>query len=160
MQKSLCATYRENNYRYLKILIELGTYKCQALVDSRVQGNFISPGIVNKYYLYWNRKKEPYRLNAVDETAVAYSNGIINKETDPLLVQIGNYTEQLTFNITKMVEYQLILEIPWLKKNNLWIDQTTGQIYWANPVNLVTGTINTLQDKQSLVSKDSTRQHA
>ena len=63
------------------------------LIDSRVQGNFISPRTVNRYCLLWYKKEEPYRLNAVDGTEVAYGNGIIDMETDYLYVWIRDYTE-------------------------------------------------------------------
>ena len=40
--------------------------------------------MVNRYLLTWYKKKEPYRLNIVDGTEVAYRNGIIDIETDYL----------------------------------------------------------------------------
>ena len=40
--------------------------------------------MVNKYHLIWYKKREPYRLNAVNGIEVAYRNSIIDIETDYL----------------------------------------------------------------------------
>jgi transposase InsO family protein/murein DD-endopeptidase MepM/ murein hydrolase activator NlpD len=151
----LCAT--ANSHDHLTVQVELGTYKCSALIDSGAQGNFISPRTVNQYCLPWHKKEEPYRLNAVDGTEVAYGNGIIDMETDHLHVRIRDHTEQLSFDITETAEHQLILGIPWLRKNNPRIDWITGQIYWENPVPQKTRQSEETEDEQSLVPEDSTR---
>lgn len=119
----------KEDYRHLKIWVELGAYRCEVLIDSGTQGNFIFPRTVNKYYILWHKKEKPHMLNAVDETEVAYGEGIINIETDNLRLRIPGYTELLSFDIIETADHRLILGIPWLRKNNPCIDWTTSQIY-------------------------------
>jgi hypothetical protein len=47
----LCVINNNNNYQHLKIRVELGAYQYYILINNKVQGNFISLKIVNKYYL-------------------------------------------------------------------------------------------------------------
>ena len=85
-----------------------------AIIDSGAQGNYISPSIVNKEQLEWNYKKDLYRLSTVEGCEVAYEDGFVTQETMQLPVLILGQDENITFDITDIVDYQLILGILWL----------------------------------------------
>ena len=58
------------------------------LIDSGVDGNFISPVLINILKIPWKAKDKPYILRTADGLIAIYNNGIVGRETDYLSISI------------------------------------------------------------------------
>ena len=104
-----------------------------AMVDSGAQGNYISPSVVNRFRLPWNKKRKPYRLTSVEGNAVSYGNGMIDMETAHLPITIQARTEHLPLDIADISGHEIILGIPWLRRSNPRVNWRTGHLQWELP---------------------------
>nr|AAG24792.1 pol protein [Colletotrichum gloeosporioides] len=129
--RSIClATLDQKLHLQLRVIINNQT--AIALIDSGSEGDFVSPRAVNKLRIPWHEKRQPYQLNNVEGEQVQYEGGTIKNETAPLEMSYLDRNEQLQLDITNIGEYDLVLGMPWLEKNNPRIDWRTGQLHWDN----------------------------
>jgi hypothetical protein len=57
-------------------------------------------------------KKEPYLFSIVNRTAIKQDKGIVQHETIPIRVIIRKYIEEISLDIVKINNYQVIFGIP------------------------------------------------
>ena len=126
------ATHRQK-HDPLILSVQIMGHEVRALLDSGAQGNYFSPRIVNKLQIPWKQKDAPYRLSAADGEAFKYDDGLVLRETAPLLVTIQNRQERLECDIADISGYDLILGIPWLRESNPRVNWRTGQLQWDTP---------------------------
>ena len=122
-----------NRHSPLVLPVLVMGHEVLALVDSGAQGNYFSPRIVNRLQIPWKQKDAPYRLSAADGEAFKYDDGLVLRETAPLLVTIQNRQERLECDIADISGYDLILGIPWLRESNPRVNWRTGQLQWDTP---------------------------
>jgi len=108
-------------------------FHIKAMIDSGAQGSYISPNLVNRLRLPWNKKDKPYRLRNVEGKYVAYEQGSVDRETAPLTVRIAGTTQSLVLDITEISNKDIILGIPWLRASNPRVNWRTGQLQWDLP---------------------------
>jgi hypothetical protein len=89
----------------------------------------------------------------VEGIEVSYRQGVIDRETNHLLVLIQGRLNYISIDITDIAYYELILGIPWLRITNPRIDWTTGQIFWDNAITQLSVAIK--DDGRNSVTKDS-----
>ena len=97
---------------HLVVTVKLDGKTTRAMIDSGAQGNYISPNLVNRFQLPWNKKDEPYRLRTVEGELVEYGQGEVNMETAQLPTLIAGKIHHLRFDITAISKYDIILGIP------------------------------------------------
>jgi hypothetical protein len=67
-------------------------------------------------------KEEPYLFSVIDKIAIKQDKGIVRYETIPIRVTIGRHIEEISLDMVKINNYQVIFSIPWIKQYNLEID--------------------------------------
>ena len=105
--KFLCNTQKNNDSEHLKVPITINGCMFSAMINSRAQGNYISPRIVNenKEQLEWEYKEDPYRLSTVEGYEVTYKDGFVIRETVPFSVLILGKDENITFDIIDIADH-------------------------------------------------------
>ncbi|KAM0721485.1 hypothetical protein Q7P37_002409 [Cladosporium fusiforme] len=83
--------------------------------ESRI---FMTLGFARRSKILLRKKAEPFSLSAFDGKPVAYNQGMITQETEPVPLRIGRYREKLQFNITDSLGFDVVLGLPWLKGSN------------------------------------------
>ncbi len=58
----------------------------------------------------------------VDRNSLLDKNEKVNKETKLLSIAIEQHHEKLIFNIVRIITYNVVLEMSWLKQHNLEVD--------------------------------------
>jgi hypothetical protein len=57
-------------------------------------------------------KEKPYLFNIIDRIVIKQDKGIIRHETIPIRVTIRKYIEEISLDIIKINNYQMIFGIP------------------------------------------------
>jgi hypothetical protein len=71
----------------------------RVILDSSVQGNFISPETIRQLNILIQEKKEPYLFNIIDKITIKQDKGIVQQETIFLRVIIKKYIEEINLDI-------------------------------------------------------------
>ena len=100
----------------------------------------MSPAFAKKNRIGTTMKKEPFPLMGFDGKPVMYNNGIVSRETEKILLEIGRYQGKIQFDITDAPGCDVVLGLPWLKESNPWINwsEETIQFGDSSPVRLKT----------------------
>ena len=101
------------------------------MIDSGATGNFISNTFVTKNHIPYQAKEKPYELTMADESPSNYGDGWVRMETKESTLAIGQHSEQINLDITRISRHNIILGIPWLKTHNPHIDWKTERIQFA-----------------------------
>ena len=86
-----------------------------ALIDSGASGSFINTSFIEKHSIPLILKVTPRDLTVVDGREI--SSGKVTHNTPTLLLTIGEHTESVTFDVTQLGYYLIILGLSWLKKH-------------------------------------------
>ena len=82
----------------------------------------MSRKIATNHRIPGSPKKRAYQLTVVDETPLNQDEGMVKKETLPLMSQIhGKNLGRITFDLVS-IPHEVVLGIPWLEKVNPSID--------------------------------------
>ena len=73
-------------------------------------------------------------MQTVEKEAVLYGNDTIETKTVHFWMENYKRKKRITLDIMEIGDKNVILEIPWFKKNNLKINWITGQIQWEKPL--------------------------
>ena len=87
--------------------------------------NFVSSSLVDRKDLFTQKKKDAYSLMAINEDSLKSNDEMITKEIIPLTMTFQQHHEELTLNIVRMINHDIVLGMPWLKMHNLNIDWET-----------------------------------
>jgi len=101
------------------------------MIDSGATGNFISNTFVTKNHIPYQAKEKPYELAMADESPSNYGDGWVRMETKESTLTIGQHSERINLDITRIPRHDIILGIPWLKTHNPHIDWRTEEIRFA-----------------------------
>ena len=82
----------------------------QAMIDSGATSSFIDTNFIKEHNLPLERKSSPIPLYVIDGRPVA--SGEITHNTIPLTLSITNHSEKLSFDVTQLGTYPIILGIP------------------------------------------------
>src|ERR1700728_3914105 len=110
-----------------------------AMIDSGATGTFMSKAFVAFYGLKTKKKPIPARLTLFDGS----DTGLITYQLEAVL-KFNGIDQPLTFDVTTMQGYQVVLGLPWLKTFNLtinWIDETI--IIDSNRLAIAAGKVDT-----------------
>uniref|UniRef100_A0A8C5LLF5 ribonuclease H n=1 Tax=Leptobrachium leishanense TaxID=445787 RepID=A0A8C5LLF5_9ANUR len=98
-----------------------------AMIDSGASGCFIDQTLVSILRIPFITKQHSVALQLLDGSPL--KTGPITKETIPLSVSIGTqHKESFSFDIVSSPAFPLIFGLPWLRKNNPYIDWERGTL--------------------------------
>ena len=94
-----------------------------AMIDSGATSSFIDRNLVKSYSIPNKQKKTPNILRVIDGRDI--SSGAITHHTHNLYLTYMNHKEYIKLDITKLIDYPIILGITWLRQHN-------PSIQWPN----------------------------
>jgi hypothetical protein len=83
----------------------------RVMLDSSIQGNFISLEIIKQLNIFIQEKEEPYLFNIINRTVIKQDKGIVRYETIPIQIIIRKHIEEISLDIIKINSYQVIFGI-------------------------------------------------
>ena len=76
------------------------------------------------------KKKQPFSLQAIDGKPVTYNQGLVEEETEAILLRIGRYRGMIQYDITESPGSDVVLGLPWLKEANPYINWRKETIWF------------------------------
>ncbi|KAI7411517.1 hypothetical protein KC336_g12012 [Hortaea werneckii] len=127
----IAATRRRyaNNFQ---VWVTIGSAPAKALIDSGCTGIFMSPKFAEAHRVSLRTKREPFPLQAIDGTPVAYNKGMVTHETGHLPLRMGRHREKLQFDITESPGSDVVLGLPWLWETNALINWKEETVMFEN----------------------------
>jgi hypothetical protein len=84
----------------------------RVILDSNIQGNFISLETIRQLNVLIREKEKPYLFNIINKTIIKQNKGIIKYKTILIQIIIRRYVEEISLDIIKINNYQVIFSIP------------------------------------------------
>ena len=106
-------------------LIRFKFHRFTTMIDFDATRNFVSSSLVDRKSLLTQKKKDAYNLVTIDEDPLKGNDEMIIEEIIPLTMTFQQHHEELTLNIVRMINHDIVLGMPWLKMHNLNIDWET-----------------------------------
>ena len=92
------------------------------MIDIKIIKNYVALRLISLNEIPIKSKKEPYGIYVVNGQPLPESGGMTH-ETHPITLHNRKYTERaITFDVLNMATHDVILGMPWLRKNNPRID--------------------------------------
>ena len=110
-----------------------------ATIDSGAARTMISPRVVEMHEIPYRTKKVPMRAVLADDSPIAYGNGMIRLETEPVLIDLAGTESQEIINIMDLGEEDMLIGYDWLSKHNPAINWRKRTILRREPVHKVAG---------------------
>jgi hypothetical protein len=85
------------------------------MLDSSAQKNFISPETIRQLNVFIREKEELYLFSVIDRTAIKQNKGIVRHETIQIRVTIRKHIEEISLDVVKISNYQIIFGVPWIR---------------------------------------------
>ena len=104
----------------------------EALVDSGASDSFLDPSILVRLHLHPLPHPVPISLELIDGSVLA-TGPIIHYLPSHLRI-LGTHTEALSFQLTRLGHFQLVLGFPWLQRHNPRIDWSKGVLTFDSPL--------------------------
>jgi hypothetical protein len=82
------------------------------MLDSSAQGNFISLEIIKQLNILIREKEKPYPFSIINRTIIKQNKGIVQYETILIQVIIRRYIKEISLDIIKINNYQVIFGVP------------------------------------------------
>jgi len=119
----------DNQNDHIMVQIRLHGTKRQvsinAMIDSGATEEFIDKGFCSKYNIRTTQAKTTREVYLADGQPSAM--GPIT-HTAKVPMDIGSHRELATFQVAKLLNHEVILEMPWLKQHSPRIDRGQGKI--------------------------------
>ncbi|KAI4900897.1 hypothetical protein NFI96_007222 [Prochilodus magdalenae] len=103
----------------------------RAFVDSGASGNFIDAALAHKLGLPLVPLDRPMPVSAIDGQSL--EPGMVSQQTQPINLQIGQHSEQVSLLLISAPELQLVLGFPWLQRHNPRIDWLSRSVVAWGP---------------------------
>ena len=136
--KELCATkikYVTNpTKQHLLLNGRIYGKDVEIMIDSGAESNSITQKYLARLRLQEQQKKnkDTYQLFNYDLTAFNDNDGIVNRETKELTLQIQYHSKQIKLDIIKVPKDQIILGMPWLELHDPEIRFKTKTVKFSN----------------------------
>ena len=104
-----------NSTSYARIfctLIRLESHRFTTMIDFDATRNFVSSSLVDRKDLFTQKKKDAYSLMAINEDSLKSNDEMITKEIIPLTMTFQQHHEELTLNIVRMTNHDIVLGMP------------------------------------------------
>ena len=106
-------------------LIRLRSHRLTTMINFDATRNFVSSSLVDRKGLFTQKKKDAYNLVTIDGDPLKGNDEMIIEEIIPLTMTFQQHHEELTLNVVRMINHDIVLEMPWLKMHNLNINWET-----------------------------------
>ena len=117
-----------NSTSYARIFctsIRLESHRLTTMINFNATRNFVSSFLVDKKGLPTQKKKDAYNLMTIDEDSLKDNDEMIIEEIISLTMTFQQHHEELTLNVVRMINHDIVLKMSWLKMHNLNIDWET-----------------------------------
>ena len=117
-----------NSTNYARIFctfIQLESHRFTTMINFDAIENFVSSSFVNKKGLSTQKKKNTYNLMIINKNSLKSNDEMIIEEIIPLTMTFQQHHEELTLNIVRMINHDIVLRMLWLKMHNFNIDWET-----------------------------------
>ena len=104
----------------------------EALIDSGASDSFLDPSILVRYHLHPLPHPNPIQLDFIDGSVPA--TGPITHYFPSQLRVHGSHSEDLTFQVTRLGHFQMVLGFPWLRRHSPRIDWAVGTLTFDSPL--------------------------
>jgi hypothetical protein len=84
----------------------------QVILDSSAQKNFISLETIKQLNILIQEKEKPYLFSIINRTVIKQDKGIVQHETILIQITIRRHIEEISLDIIKINNYQVIFSIP------------------------------------------------
>src|SRR5207237_7374464 len=123
----------DNNSDHIMIKIDLHNGKkmtsVNGMLDSGATGEFIDMGFCVNNQLPLRKLPKVKEVYTINDTAS--KTGRITHET-MVKMEVGDYSEAMTFNVMNLVKHEAILGVPWLRKYKPTIDSEGNRITFGS----------------------------
>ena len=99
--------------KHIMIDITLNDRKLRIILNSNVLENFVAKRYTHYHDLFIRRKTIVYLLMSMNESII--DDEEVTDETT-IMLKIDEHREKITLNIVDMINYDVILNISWLRK--------------------------------------------
>jgi transposase InsO family protein len=110
--------------RHLQFATTILNTTANVLLDSGATGDFIDPNFKNEIGVLEKPKRNPTIIRGLNGDEFE---AIVDSETEKLPMTIQNHSENITFDVTPLGAYDIVLGIPWLRRHNPSINWKTGE---------------------------------
>ena len=114
-----------NSTNYARIFctfIRFEFHRLKAMINFDATRNFVSSSFVNRKNLFTQKKKNAYNLVTINGDSLKGNDEMIIEEIIFLTMTFQQHHEELTLNVVRMINHDIVLRMPWLKMHNLNID--------------------------------------
>ena len=102
--------------------IRLRFHRLTTMINFDATRNFVSSSLVNRKSLPTQKKKNAYSLMTIDEDSLKDNDEMIIEEIISLTMTFQQHHEELTLNVVRMINHDIVLRMSWLKMHNFNID--------------------------------------
>jgi len=122
--KKLLMSQKNGKDHKIWVDIQVGRNRIlQAMVDSEATNNYILQQVIRMLELTLQRALKPMQVYMV--------NGESEQIMDQVHIEVTilEDSQELTFDVLNLIKYDIILEMPWLRKRNSKIDWISKELY-------------------------------
>ena len=129
-RRTITMTKKHNEFEHMQINISINEKRSQTMINSNASKNFLATKYAKYRNLSIRRKNVVYSLTSMNELTVN-DEWVKNEITIHLSIQ--KYHENVTFNVIELINYDIIFDISWLRRNNSQIDWKKKS--WISKIN-------------------------
>ena len=78
------------------------------------------------------RRNQPYKLHMYDGTAIDDNGGMVDTQTQSVMMWVGDHPEEVCFDIVGKASYDVTLGMPWVKEHDPVISWRKGELEFSN----------------------------
>ena len=114
-----------NYARTFCTFIRFESHRLTTMINFDATRNFISSSFVDRKDLPTQKKKDAYNLMTINGDSLKGNDEMIIEKIISLTMIFQQHYEELTLNIIRMINHDIVLRMPWLKMHNLNINWET-----------------------------------
>ncbi len=133
LQKERLFATKKQRTKHMHIDIEINKKWLRAMIDSSATENFMTTRYARYHELFMQRKTVSYLLTTMNKSTL--NEDKIDEEVRIQLL-INELREEIIFDIIKLINYDVILRLSWLRKHNSIINWIKEVMHFEHQKNL------------------------
>ena len=114
-----------NYARIFCTFIRFEFHRFTTMINFDATRNFVSSSLMDRKGLPTQKKKDAYNLVTINGDSLKSNDEMIIEEIIPLTMTLQQHHEELTLNVVRMINHDVVLKMPWLKMHNFNVDWKT-----------------------------------
>jgi Retroviral aspartyl protease len=114
------------------IITEVEEIKVKAFLDLRYMKNYINLKWLRKYQIAERKKSNSYIFFTFDDQLVVYNEDWVTKEIPLVTIKIGSHEKTLVMDVIEISDYDITLDLSWLRKYKSNINYKKGTVIFNN----------------------------